>query len=254
VGYGMTGTKFFGIFLVSDSPGHGPVPRSLLHGVAGCKLHDLGVRFGKAASGSAVPVRWMCSAWRRLFPDAARLRTGVVPAAAVTRFAAGRRFRCYRLSSWAKGAGFTVCCWVLIVTVFVAVSVGLFWKVTVFGRQPARARSDGPAVRLLVQDGADLGSDESFGQLAKVQGQDGFEGACHVRGCGKEFSQTWIRLQIGAELFPDVVWGPVAVGMLPVMTTFSPSSAMSLWSAVISARLPECPPGRFGPPRAASCS
>ena len=36
-----------------------------------------------------------------------------------------------------------------------------------------------------VQDGADLRADQPFGQFAKVQVQDGFEGACHVGGCGE---------------------------------------------------------------------
>jgi hypothetical protein len=65
-----------------------------------------------------------------------------------------------------------------------------------------------------VQNGANLGFDQTLGQLAKVQVQDGFEGARHVGGCGKEFGQTWIRFQLPPELFPDLISSPMAVGML----------------------------------------
>jgi hypothetical protein len=44
-----------------------------------------------------------------------------------------------------------------------------------------------PSVHALMQDGANLSSDQSLVELAKVQVQDGSESACHVGGCGKEF-------------------------------------------------------------------
>jgi hypothetical protein len=65
-----------------------------------------------------------------------------------------------------------------------------------------------------VQNGANLGFDQPLGQLAKVQVQDGFEGARHVRGCGKELGQAWIRFQVPPELVPNLIGSPMAVGML----------------------------------------
>jgi hypothetical protein len=66
----------------------------------------------------------------------------------------------------------------------------------------------------LVQNSADLRPDQPLGQFAKVQVQDGFEGARHVGGGGKEFGQGRIRFQLPSKLFPDVIGRPVAVGVL----------------------------------------
>jgi hypothetical protein len=52
-----------------------------------------------------------------------------------------------------------------------------------------------------VQNSADLSLDQPLGQFAKVQVQDGLEGARHVRGCGKELGQARIRFQLPPELF-----------------------------------------------------
>ena len=56
-----------------------------------------------------------------------------------------------------------------------------------------------PVLRL-VQDGADLRADQPFGQFAKVQVQDGLEGACHVGGCGEEFGQARVGFQLLTKL------------------------------------------------------
>lgn len=65
-----------------------------------------------------------------------------------------------------------------------------------------------------MQNSADLSLDQPLGQFAKVQVQDGLEGARHVRGCGKELGQARIRFQLPPELFSNVVSSPTAVGML----------------------------------------
>jgi hypothetical protein len=66
----------------------------------------------------------------------------------------------------------------------------------------------------LMQNGADLCPDQPLGHLAKVQVQDGFEGACHVGGCGKEFGQARIGFQLPPKVSPNLISGPMAVGML----------------------------------------
>jgi hypothetical protein len=52
-----------------------------------------------------------------------------------------------------------------------------------------------------VQNGTDLRADQPLGQFAKVRVQDGFEGACHVGGCGKEFGQARVSFQLPTKLF-----------------------------------------------------
>ena len=66
----------------------------------------------------------------------------------------------------------------------------------------------------LMQEGADLGPDQALGQLAKIQVKDGFEGACHVGCCGKEFGQARIGFQLPTEVVPNLISRPMAVRVL----------------------------------------
>ena len=66
----------------------------------------------------------------------------------------------------------------------------------------------------LMQNGANLGFDQPLGHLAEVQVQDGFEGACHVRGCVQEFCQARIGFQLPPEVVSNFMSSPMAVSVL----------------------------------------